>query len=538
MSANFGELRDNHFHAGIDLRVGGAPGAKVYAIESGHVSRIYISGTGYGKALYIEHPDGHTSVYAHLDGFAGKIAEYVEEYQYKRQRFHVNDYTDTTLLPVKKGDVIGYAGNTGSSFGAHLHFEIRESELQSPINPVVKGYITPNDNMPPVFHRIAIFTLDTINDVTRPRLLKAEKMIKKTNSFVPEKTATFDVCNPVFIGLNVNDYQPGNTSKHGIYQMKVFLDNELFYSFKIDGFEFKYTKYINSFIAYDELVDNKITYIKTYKEDGNKTPFYENIKNKGLIILKDTLPHNVKIEVFDDLQNKSTANFKIRQSAKTATKHQKVNPAQFITMNWNNTFEYYEEGLEVYIEPESLYSNALFKSTKTETPTGGYSYLWNLGYENIPLHNTMKLKIKPVNLPSHLRKHAFIAKQNKNARISYCGGQFDVNGLLATTVSSFGAYFIAVDTIPPKVSMNAKSNNFSALNKLTVTLEDDISGIKSCDGYIDGKWVLFEHDPKTKSMTYIFNKKQLGEKGKKRQLKVITTDNCNNTTTFLYNFVY
>jgi murein DD-endopeptidase MepM/ murein hydrolase activator NlpD len=538
MSANFGELRANHFHSGIDFRVGGVSGAKVYAIESGYVSRIYVSGAGYGKALYIEHPDGHTSVYAHLDRFAGKIGEYVEEYQYKRQRFYVNDYTDTTLLPVKKGDVIGYAGNTGSSFGAHLHFEIRESAQQAPINPVVKRYVMPNDNVPPVFHRIAIFTLDTINDVTRPRLLKAEKMIKRQKGFVPEKTGTFEVCNPVFIGVNANDYQPENASKHGIYQMQAYLDNELLYSFKIDKFEFKHTKYINSFIAYDELIDNNITYIKTYIEDGNQTPFYENVKNKGLIMLKDTLLHNVRIELFDDLLNKSTAEFKIRRSAKVATKHQTVNPAQFITMRWDNTFEYYEDELEVCIVPESLYSNALFKSTKTEIPAGGYSCLWNLGYANIPLHNAMKLKIKPVNLPSHLKKHAFVAKQNKDERISYCGGQFDANGFLVTEVSSFGAYFIAIDTIPPKISVNAKGTNFSASNKLTVILNDDVSGIKSCDGYIDGKWVLFEHDPKTKSMTYLFNKKQLGEKGKKRQLKVIAIDNCDNTATFVYDFIY
>jgi hypothetical protein len=537
MSANFGELRSNHFHAGIDLRVGGAPGAKVYAIESGHISRIYVSGTGYGKALYIEHPGGHTSVYAHLDRFAGKIAEYVEEYQYKRQRFHVNDYTDTTLLPVKKGELIGYAGNTGTSFGAHLHFEIRESRLQAPLNTVTKGYIKPEDNMPPVFHRIAVFTLDTINDITRPRLLKAEQTVKKEKNYVPAKTSVFEVCNPVFIGVNANDYQPSNTSRHGIYRMKAYLDNELFYSFKIDGFEFKYTKYINSFIAYGELVDNEITYIKTYKEPGNKIPFYEHVKNNGLIILKDTLPHTIRIELFDDMQNKSVASFKIRKSSKTATKHQKANSAQFITMHSNSAFEYYEEGLKLHIKPESLYSNALFKSSKSEEKNA-CSPLWSLGYENIPLHNAMQIKIKPAGLPPHLKEHAFIAKKNRDEKISHCGGRFDAEGFLAAEISSFGSYFISVDTVPPKVSVNTKSNNFSASGKLTVSLKDNISGIESCNGYIDGKWVLFEHDPKTNSMTYIFNKKQMGEKGKKRQLKVIAADNCKNITTFLYDFIY
>ncbi|MDR1886323.1 MAG: M23 family metallopeptidase [Prevotellaceae bacterium] len=537
MSANFGELRPDHFHAGIDLRVGGAAGAEVYAIEAGYVSRIYISGTGYGKALYIEHPDGQTSVYAHLDGFAGKIAEYAEEYQYKRQRFRMNDYTEPNLLPVEKGQLIGYAGNTGSSFGAHLHLEIRESQRQAPLNPVAKGYIVPKDNMPPVFHNIAVFTLDTINDITRPRLLKSEKAVKKGKDFAPEKTATFEVCNPIFIGVNANDYQPGNTSRHGIYQMKAYLDNNLFYSFKLDEFEFKDTRYINSFIAYDELVDNKITYIKTYIEEGNKIPFYGDVKNRGLIILNDTLPHSVKIELFDDSNNKSVAEFKIRKSAKTATKHQTVNSSRFITMHWNNSFEYFEPDMGMSVEPESLYSNALFKLTSTKTD-GAYSDLWNIGYANIPLHKPIKIRIKPVNLPSRLKEHAFIARQNKDNNISYCGGQFDANGFLATEVSSFGNYFISTDTIPPKISVSAKSANFSSLTRLRVTVSDNMSGIDSCEGYIDGNWVLFEHDPKTKSMTYTFNQKQMGAKGKKRQLKVVATDCCKNSTEFLYDFVY
>jgi hypothetical protein len=362
-------------------------------------------------------------------------------------------------------------------------------------------------------------------------------MIRKSAVFVPEKTPVFEVCNPVFLGVNANDYQPENTSRHGVYRMNAYLDNKLFFSFKIDKFEFKYTRYINSFIAYDELVDNKITYIKTYIEDGNKIPFYENVKNRGLIILNDTLPHKVRIELFDDLQNKSTAEFKIRKSAKTKTKHQTVNPAKFITMLRHNAFEYYDTGLEVHIEPESLYSNSLFKVSKTEM-AGAYSPLWRLGYENIPLHNTMKLKIKPVNLPSHIKKHAFIARQDKDANDSYCEGQFDAGGMLVAEAPSFGSYFIAADTVPPKISVKAKSNNFSAMNKLTVTLDDNISGIKSCDGYIDGKWILFEYDPKSKSMTCTLNRKYLGEKGKKRKLKVVATDRCGNTSVFVYDFIY
>jgi hypothetical protein len=537
MSANFGELRANHFHAGIDLRVGGAAGAGVFAIDSGFVSRIYISPTGYGKALYIEHPNGYTSVYAHLDAFAGKIADYTEEYQYKRQRFTVNDYTDSTLLPVKRGELIGYAGNTGSSFGAHLHFEIRESLRQAPLNSVSKGFVNPKDNKLPVFHSLAIFTLDTINDITRPRLLKSERTIGTGISFVPEKTTTFEVCNPVFFGINANDYQPENRSKHGIFQMKVYMDNELFFSYKKDEFEFADTRYINSFIAYDEFVKRGTLYVKTYVEEGNGLKFYENVKNNGLLILRDTVPHNVRVEIFDDSKNKSVLNFKIRRSNKVAVKHQTVNIAQFIPMRRNANFEYQEEGLSLAVEENSLYSDALFKVVKTPKNNGTYSPLWSLGYNNIPLHKHINLRIKPVDLPSHLKPHAAIAKKTAKG-ITYCGGKYDAEGFLSVGISEFGDYFVTIDTIPPTVSVTSKTANFGNQTKLTVLLSDNFSGIESYNGYIDGQWVLFEYDPKNKLMFYSFNKKQMGEKGKKRKLKVIVTDNCKNTATYLYDFVY
>ncbi|MDR2423112.1 MAG: M23 family metallopeptidase [Prevotellaceae bacterium] len=536
MSANFGEIRSNHFHSGIDLRVGGVSGAKVYAVDSGYVSRIYVSPTGFGKALYIEHPNGRSSVYAHLEGFAGAIASYASDYQYKRQRFAMNDYTPAGLLTVKKGELIGYAGNTGSSFGAHLHFEWRETARQSPLNPVVKGFIKPHDTLPPTFHTLALFTLDTINSLTRPRLLKSEKTVKKGKSFVPEKTQVFTVCNPVFLGIHANDYQPANTSKHGIYRMKASIDGEPFFGYRMNGIEFAYTRYINSFIAYDELVNSKIDYVKTYVEAGNILPFYEGLKNRGVLVLNDTLPHSISVEIFDDLGNRSVLDFKIRHSKTVATRHQTVSAAQFISIPWDNSFEYQEEDMEISVEPRSLYSNALFKTAKT-TLDGAFSPLWTAGYKTVPLQKPVKLKIKPANLPQRYKQHAFIARQTETKPVC-CGGKFDANGFLVAEVSEFGDYYVAIDTIPPKISVASKSGNFTGHAKLTVLISDNVSGIDTCNGYIDNKWALFEYDPKTNSMSYTFDPKQMNGKGKNRKLKVVATDKCNNSTTFFYDFVY
>jgi hypothetical protein len=538
MSANFGEIRGGHFHSGIDLRVGGAPGAEVYAAESGYVARIFVSPTGYGKALYIEHPDGRTSVYAHLDRFAGKIAEYVENYQYSRQRFTVNDYPASKLLSVKKGDVIGFAGNSGSSGGAHLHFEIRETARHAPINPVTTGYFKPKDNIPPTIHKLALFTLDTINDITRPRLLKSLELVKRGQYYEPVAGETVEVCNPVFFAIEADDRQPENTSKHGINVMKAYLNGGRFFGYRIDGFDFSVTKFVNSLIAYDELISSKTVYIKTYVEEGNKLPLYEGVKNNGILSLPDTSPHEALIEVFDDSGNKSSLRFKIRRSASVAVKHQTANSAQFITMLADDDFEYANEEFSFTLEPNSLYSDALFK-IETGRRQDAYSNAISVGYKTVPLHKSAKLRIKPLSLPSRLRNHAFVGGlDDKEKKTVYHGGQFDADGFLATSVSTFGTYFISVDTIAPKISVASKSDNYSNRDKLAVSLSDDLSGISSYNCYIDGKWALFEYDPKTQSGFCPLSAKRLGAKGKRRKMKLVVSDKCKNTATFNYSFVY
>ena len=538
MSANFGEIRGGHLHSGIDLRVGGAPGAEVYAVESGHVARIFVSPTGYGKALYVEHPDGRTSVYAHLDRFAGKIAEYVENYQYGRQRFTVNDYPAPKLFAVKKGELIGFAGNSGSSGGAHLHFEIRETARHAPINPVTAGYFKPKDNIPPTVHKLAVFTLDTINDITRPRLLKSLDLVKRGQFYVPIAGETVEVCNPVFWAINVDDYQPDNTSRHGINVMKAYLDGNKFFGYRIDGFDFSVTKFVNSLIAYDELVSSKTVYIKTYVEEGNGLPLYEGVKNNGILSLPDTAPHEALIEVFDDSGNKSSVKFKIRRSARVPVKHQTANSAQFITMLRTDDFEYANDEFSFTLEPNSLYSDALFK-LETGKRQGAYSNAVTVGYKTVPLHKSAKLRIKPLALPSRLRNHAFVAGlDDKEKKTVYHGGQFDSDGFISTDISAFGVYFVSVDTVAPKVSVNSKSNDYSNRDKLVVSLSDELSGIASYSCYIDGKWALFEYDPKTQSGFYTLSAKRLGAKGKKRKMKLVVSDKCKNTTTYNYNFIY
>lgn len=529
MSANFAELRPNHFHAGIDYRVGGVVGAKLYAVQDGFISRIYVSPSGYGKAIYISHPDGKTTVYGHLNAFAGKIAAYAKELQYKYQRFTIDDYPDSTKLIVKKGDLIGFAGNSGSSFGAHLHFEVRNSANQAPLNPITMGYYKAKDSVPPTVKRIAVFTLDSVNEVLKPRLLKAETVVKgKGSNYVPAKQKVFSVHNPFYFGVVADDYQQNNHSRHAIHQMKAFLDGTLFFSFKLDEFEFKDTRCVNSLIAYEELRANKQTYVKTFVEQGNTLPIYKGMKGNGLLSLKDTLPHAVRIEFYDDNGNKSVLAFSVKK-AKESAKKVTLNPAEYITVHWNDTFNYFDKGLQVSLPEGSLYSNAFFTVKRDTAKAGAFSPLWTIGNRNIPMQKKMSIKIQPKDLPKNLYSKALIVRHDPEGKLSACGSEMSNQGYWTAQVYDFGTYSIAIDTIPPKVILRGKTNNFTNAKTLSVTIADNLSGIASYAGYIDDEWILCDYDSKNNMLTYTFDSERL-KKGKTHQLRVEVTDYCGNKT--------
>jgi hypothetical protein len=534
MSANFAELRSNHFHSGIDYRTGGRAGAKIYAVADGFVSRIYVSPSGYGKAIYIEHPTGETSLYGHLDCFAGRIAEYVKSYQYAHQKFIVNDYLDSTKIRVRKGEIIGYSGNSGSSRGAHLHFELRESKRQAPVNPITRKYFKVGDKLAPTAHRLAVFTLDSLNEASKPRLLKSEKTVKINGDFAPEKTKTFDVCNPVFFGVAANDYQPENTSKQGVNVYKAYLDDKLFFACTLNEFEFKDTRCINSFIAYDELKKSEITYAKTYIEPGNTLPIYKGTRGNGLIYLADTLPHAIRIEMYDDSGNKSVLKFAIKQNLNLKPVRQKLDPAKYFTVLWNEAFEYIDDKLKVSIPKESLYGNTQF-TVRQSQHRDAHSPLFHVGDENVPLHSKISVGIKANESSIKLKDKLLMVKLNQNDKFSACGGRIDADGFLYCEVAEFGRYCLAIDTVPPTINLVGKSNNFTGKNKISLTIKDNLSGIDNYAGYIDGNWALFDYDAKNNLLTYIFDASKI-KKGRTHKLKVSLTDNCKNSTTFTSDF--
>lgn len=531
LSANYSELRDNHFHSGIDIKVGGIVGAKLFSINNGYVSRIQVRAGGYGKCLYIKHNDGTTSVYAHLHGFANPIGKLVENIQYEKQQFEIDTLLTSDLLPVGRGDLIGYAGNSGNSFGPHLHFEIRDT-AQVPLNAA--KYYSFADTRAPELNTLGIFSIDSIRTVPHSRTthlidLKAKSERVKIDSII-------HIESPAYIGLECTDRMNDTHNKFGIRHMAVMLDNETIFSTTIDGIPFYKSRQINSAIAYDEKERSKKTLMKSYVEPGNTLDIYNIAKNSGLITLSDNEVHRLTISVTDDYNNTSTLSLRV-QERKERNPSAKDNGGKLF--RWHKDNFHISTGLIVHIPKEALYNNILFDIEEiTDSITACYSPVFRLHTPETPLHKPMRLAIK-TNVPDSLQSKALIAysKSPLLSRRSSIGGEVN-DGYINASAHSFGYFVVTVDTIPPAITPYFKHKaDLRGRKEVTVKILDDLSGIKSYNGYIDDKWVLFEYDAKKNLLIHTLDKTRTTQ-GKKHTLVLKVSDGKDNVKTLTTEFTW
>jgi murein DD-endopeptidase MepM/ murein hydrolase activator NlpD len=531
LSANYFELRDNHFHSGIDIKVGGVVGAKLFSINDGYVSRIQVRAGGYGKCLYIKHNDGTSSVYAHLHDYANPIDKFVKNIQYEKQQFEI----DTLLVPeqisVSRGTLIGYAGDTGNSFGPHLHFEIRDT-AQIPLNGI--KFYPFADTKAPELNTLAIFSIDSIRTVVHSRTTHLIDLKGRSGNMKADSIIRIE--SPAYIGLECTDRMNYTHNKFGARKMKVELDNEVIFSTTIDNIPFSKTRYINSFIAYNEKVRNRKTLMKSYVEPGNTLEIYDVIKNSGLIALNDDKVHNLTISVTDDYNNTSTLSLRA-QEKKTKGNLIEDNGGKFF--RWNKDNFHISNELVVHIPKEALYNNILFDIEKIEDSTASFcSPMFRLHTSETPLHKPMRLALK-ANVPDSSQSKALIAYHSSllSSKRGCIGGEYS-NGYVNASSASFGYFYVTVDTIPPIITPNFKDKaDLRGRKEISIKIWDDLSGIKSYNGYIDDTWVLFEYNAKKDMLTHTFDK-SLTTQGKKHKLTLEVSDRKNNVTTLTTEFTW
>ncbi|MGV4438889.1 M23 family metallopeptidase [Ornithobacterium rhinotracheale] len=518
LAGNFAELRGFHFHSGIDIKTQQREGKNVYAIGDGYISRISISPSGYGNCLYVTHPNGYTSVYAHLREFKGAIEDYARKQQHLLQSFEINVYPPKEALPVKKGDVIALSGNSGSSGGPHLHFEIRDTKTEETINPFLFGLTTP-DTRKPMINGMYIYALNgNVAGKKRYDLTGATQF--KTPIYATGEVA---------FGIKTYDKINGAENWDGIYNIKVYANNDLIFEFKTDQFSFDETRYINCLTDYAQYMTNKGFIYQLYKKPGNQLRMIKLAKNDGILDLANGKTYNIKIVVSDFAGNTSTGTFTIVGKAGNTTPAEKPNKNR---LYWDKENYWTNGEVELSFPPQAFYEDFNLEYKKAN----GKYYIQN---DKVPLHKFYTLAIVPKDIPTQKVDKAVIAVEyNYGGKkvTDYFPTSYQ-NGKLVAEVRDFGVFKIDVDETAPSIQPLDKSKTFSAKNgRISFRVKDSQSGIKKYDAYIDGKWAIPVYDKKNKLIYVDLNKEDLNAGSHQFELKV--TDFNQNVGNYATTIIY
>lgn len=505
LAGNYGEPRRLHFHTGLDMRTNQMEGLNIYSVADGYVSRINISGGGYGKAIYITHTNGYTSVYAHLQKLTGKVAERLEQEQYARESFAVDFTLKPDELPVKKGELVALSGNTGGSAGPHLHFEIRDS-LERPINPMHFGYNL-TDNIKPIMSYIKFYPQDDkklYSDGYRVRTVGASGNFQVAGGIVR--------LNADAVSLSVNSWDGinGTGNSMGVYGMRVFVDSVKAFEFNMDRMAFSDKRYVLSHVDYPIFMnEGRKSFHKCFVEPANQCPLYKDVVNNGIISLSDGKQRDVLIEVYDFAGNVSRCRFKlVKDEAVTTFIKKKITYSQMFLPFQKNRWATDEVGFTIM--EKTIFDTLLFRYNVIQTAEPAfYSSIHQLDKVTSMLFDFASLFIKTTKeLPKGKEDKAVVVWKNEFGAWVSKGGKYDGTHM-AAQVREFGDYGVKIDTTPPRiVPVNVvPGRNMRAARKIQFSIGDNLSGVKDFDTYIDDKWVIAEYDAKSAKLTHTLDLK-------------------------------
>ncbi len=530
LSANCFELRPGHFHGGIDIKTQQVIGKPLYAVAAGYVSRVAVSPGGYGKALYISHPNGTTSVYGHVESFYDALERHVYAQQYARKSFSVDLYFKPDQFPVTADQLVALSGNRGSSGGPHLHFEIRDAS-GTPVNLLTGGYLNVADTIPPQLLTLYYIQLDTVQGIPQHRITHRIPLRSTSQGRYALPTgAPLEVARAGYFALEAKEFKNGTSNVMGVYRIEERLDGQALFGLRIDRIPFDQTRYVNALMLYGEHEKRTATY-RLFMLPNNPLSIYRHPRQGlGGIHLADTLPHGVEIDLEDEAGNRSSLSLEIVRRDRFDSL---LTAPVGMPVLWWKDFQYGDQGLHVEIPARALYESIFFDAPARDIPTPSYAYslLYDVHTPDEPLQKAITLSLAADSLPEALRPKALLGVVSPAGKRSAAGGRWKPGGeggRVEARVRNFGTYYIAVDTTAPRISPEFKGGeDFSTRESLSLKITDNFSGIDTYTATIDGEWALLEYDPKNDRITHPFDDKKW-PRGKQHTLKVTVTDEKGN----------
>lgn len=523
LSGTFAELRSNHFHSGLDMKTNGKQGLKVYTAAVGYVSRIKISRFGYGKALYITHPNGYTSVYAHLQKFSPKIEAFVKNKQYEKEQFEIELFPNPDALRIEAEEVIAFSGNTGGSSGPHLHFEIRDKNSR-PINPMLFGFDI-KDTTPPELYHLYAYPLSDDSHIEGFRKKKKMRLIKQPNgNYKAEPIAAYGT---IGFGIVANDRQDYAPNKNGLSKIETFFNGKKSIEVDFKRFSFDETKHINRFIDYAHYRSKKQKIQKLFIEKNNPLSLFSFHERKGTLSISDSTNSAYTIKIQDFKNNKTTVQIPITGIFQDVSNNDSI-PLHYTYVNASESTLLEEQSFHVEIPAYALYDDIhLDFKVKNDTLT--------IHESSVPLKKSMTITFDANRFASSDLAHLYIGRLSPYGKLFYTSTKRKGNTLSART-KYFGRYTLGRDDEGPKIkAINFKNGSWlTKYRYLKVNISDAVSGIKNFRATVNGKWILMEYDAKTNTLTHDFNDNVINDI--KNNLKLIVTDNVGNSSKFELTF--
>lgn len=530
LAGTFGELRSNHFHGGIDLKTAGRTGMKLCAVADGYISRIKVSSYGYGRVLYVSHPNGYTAVYAHLDKYSDKIEKFISQIQKEKESWAIEVYPGKNELKVEQGEIVAISGNTGASRAPHLHFEIRETKTQIPIDPLLFGYRIKDEIHP----RIYKFQVHPYGPKSAARVVYTNgRSSTKTSGTIVTRVSGKNSAYKLYpikevqgygdVGFSIscNDFHTGSFNKLGVPIIEVYVDGELYFKQDIEKVPFSKTRYLNALIDFDAKQRQGRYYYRNHQIPGNRLGIYPATTNRGFLNFNDDSLHHVKYVLKDRNDNETTLEFDYRGLKEYSFSSVSSAKPSDLHIEHDKKAHFETADIQLDFPAKCFYEDFELDYDLGSWSSKGWSHVHSVHNGYTPIHRFFTIAIKTDKIPERLQDKALITRYGRSI-----GGYYK-DGYVISRSKYFGKFYIDVDTTNPSISLYNvyQGKNMARYSTIMVRIGDNLSGVAGYKTFIDGEYVIASYDYKSGLVKHVFEKSlPAGE----HTMEIVVTDKVGN----------